>query len=159
MSAGVRALTVGTAVGCATVGGVFFAFSSFVMPAFARLAPAEGVAVMQAVNASAVRPVFMTALFGTGAGCVALTVTAMRRWGEDGSGQLLAGSLTYLVGALAVTAVRNVPLNEALAAVDVTASDAAARWQDFRAGWVPANHVRTVTSLVAAGLLAWAPGR
>ena len=41
MSDGAVAAALVTAVGCGLVGGVFFAFSGFVMPALARLAPAQ----------------------------------------------------------------------------------------------------------------------
>ena len=42
MEGALMVLAVVTAVGCGLVGGVFFAFSSFVMPALKRLPPAEG---------------------------------------------------------------------------------------------------------------------
>lgn len=38
-------------LGAALIGGVFFAFSSFIMKALARLPSAEGVAAMQSINA------------------------------------------------------------------------------------------------------------
>jgi uncharacterized membrane protein len=49
MSAPLVALTVAAAVGCGAVGGVFFAFSGFVMPALRRLPAAQGVAAMQSI--------------------------------------------------------------------------------------------------------------
>jgi uncharacterized membrane protein len=58
-------LTFVCALGCGLNGGVFFAFSAFVMPALARLPPPQGIAAMKSVNVFAVTPVFMTALFGT----------------------------------------------------------------------------------------------
>ena len=63
-------LIVCTAIACAAMGGVFFAFSSFVMRALARMPPAQGIAAMQSINIVAVTPVFMTALFGTAVACV-----------------------------------------------------------------------------------------
>ena len=39
-----------TLLGAAMIGGVFFAFSSFVMKALARLPSAEGIAAMQSIN-------------------------------------------------------------------------------------------------------------
>jgi uncharacterized membrane protein len=59
------AATLATALGCGLVAGVFFAFSTFVMPALKRLPPAHGIAAMQSINTVAVTPAFMTALFGT----------------------------------------------------------------------------------------------
>ena len=63
------------------VAGVFFAFSTFVMPALRRLPAAHGVAAMQSINVLAVTPVFMTALFGAGVGCLGLVVWAADRGG------------------------------------------------------------------------------
>jgi uncharacterized membrane protein len=74
VSTALRALTLAAAVGAGTTGGVFFGFPALVMPALARLSAAGGIAAMQSINTAAVRPTFMTALFGTGAACVPLTV-------------------------------------------------------------------------------------
>ena len=50
------ALTMVAALGCRLNAGVFFAFSSFVMKALARLQPAQGIAAMQSINQMAVTP-------------------------------------------------------------------------------------------------------
>ena len=50
------ALTVGTALGCGLIAGVFFAFSTFVMKALIRLPASQGIAVMQSINVVAVTP-------------------------------------------------------------------------------------------------------
>ena len=42
MSGALTALTVVTTLGCALVGGVFFAFSTFVMKGLGRLTPSQG---------------------------------------------------------------------------------------------------------------------
>src|SRR3712207_3417739 len=114
----VEALTVGAAVGSGTAAGVFLAFSRLVMPALSGLPAAEGIAAMQSINKIAVRPVFMTVLFGTAAGCVPVLIAGVRSWGEAAGALGTAGSALFLLGAVGVTAVRNVPLNDALAAVD-----------------------------------------
>ncbi len=44
-------LTLISALGCGLVGGIFFAFSTFVMKALTRLPPAQGIAAMQSINA------------------------------------------------------------------------------------------------------------
>ena len=76
------ALTVVAALGCGLNAGVFFAFSSFVMKALARLQPALGIAAMQSINLVAVTPAFMAALFGTAAACVALAMWALVDWDD-----------------------------------------------------------------------------
>ena len=142
-------LTAVCALGSATVGGVFFAFSTFVLPGLRRLPPAGGIAAMQQVNVTAVRPGLMSALFGTAALCLVLAIWAGASGEIRRNPALLIGALLYLVGAVGVTAAYNVPLNNALAALPATPAGAAG-WADFLRGWAVGNHVRTVTCLGAA---------
>jgi uncharacterized membrane protein len=67
-------LALASGLGCGLNAGVFFAFSSFVMKALARLPPAQGIAAMNSINVAVITPVFMTALFGTSAACLLLYV-------------------------------------------------------------------------------------
>lgn len=78
MSGTASVVTVAAAVGAGTVGGVFFAFSGFVMPALDRLSAAQATTAMQSTNVMAVRPPLMIALFGTAALAVAAPVLAWR---------------------------------------------------------------------------------
>src|SRR5688572_15570730 len=93
-------LTLVAALGCGLVGGVFFAFSSFVMKALGRLPAPQGIAAMQSINVVVINPLFMTALFGTAAACVAAVIVSVVRWQTPGAACLLGGSLLYLVGTI-----------------------------------------------------------
>ncbi|OWY61723.1 hypothetical protein B7486_62285 [cyanobacterium TDX16] len=145
-------LTVSGAVGAGLVGGVFFAFSTFVMGGLRRLTPKEGIRAMQAINEAALAPPFMILLFGTAALCLGLAVTGMVRWGEDGAALLVAGGLLYVV-VMAMTAAFHVPRNLALALVDPESTGAAAEWATYVRSWVAGNHVRTLAGTGAAALL------
>jgi len=144
------ALTLVSALGCGLVAGVFFAFSTFVMPALARLPPAQGIAAMQSINITVINPLFMGALFGTAAASVFLAVTALQSWQEPGAVYLLAGSLLYVLGTVGVTIGLNVPLNNALAAVVADSAEGAQLWRHYLAKWTAWNHVRTAAALAAA---------
>ena len=109
------ALALLAALGCGLIAGVFFAFSSFVMKALARLPAGEGIAAMQSINIVVLRSLFMAVFLGTAATCALLIVPATRMWNGPGAACLLAGSLLYLVGTVLVTMVFNVPRNDALA--------------------------------------------
>jgi uncharacterized membrane protein len=146
-------LTIATAVGSAAVGGVFFAFSTFVTAALRRLPPAQGLAAMQSINVTAPMPPLMLLMFGTALACVALIVAAVVSWGEPFAPWLLAGAVVYLLGEIAVTMAYNVPRNNELAALDPDAAEAAARWPSWIAEWTAGNHVRTVAGLAAAAAL------
>ena len=78
----------------------YFAFSSFVLPALSRLPAPQAISAMQSVNVTAVRPAFLSVLFGTGAVCLVLGVQAVRQWGERGALPVLLGSAAYLAEAM-----------------------------------------------------------
>ena len=149
----VIALTVAAAVGCGLNGGVFFAFSSFVMPGLGRLRPAEGTAAMQSINVTAVTPVFMTALFGTAALCVAVLVVGIAALDESYGGYLVAGGALYLAGTILLTMTYHVPRNNALAAADPETAEGARVWARYLREWTRMNHVRSAAALAAAALL------
>ena len=141
-----------TAIACAVVAGVFFAFSSFVMGALMRLPPAQGIAAFQSINIVVINPVFMTALFGTGVACAAWILYAVTQSHGAASACLIVASLSYLLGTIVVTVVCNVPLNDALAAMDPASGNAASLWLEYARRWTAWNHVRTISGIVAAAL-------
>ncbi len=146
------ALTLLSILGSATIGGVFFAFSTFVMRALRRLPAAQGMGAMQSINIAVINPIFLGVFMGTGAICLMLAVAS---WFGPHAGALartLAAAL-YLVGSVGVTMAFNVPLNNQLASLDLAAPDAEERWSRYVMAWTRWNHVRTVASVAAAGLL------
>jgi uncharacterized membrane protein len=153
MSELLYAATLVTALGCGLVARVFFTFSTFVMRALLELPGAQGMAAMQSINRSAINPFFMVALFGTALACLGLAVWAALSWDQPPSGWLATGSVLYLVGAIAVTIVCNVPLNDALATLDRGTSDTAGRWAGYASSWTVWYHVRGLSALGAAALL------
>lgn len=151
-----------TALGCGLIGGLFFAFSVAVMQALARLPAAGGMASMQSINSAILNPLFLAVFLGTAAGCALVMLTSLARWHSPGSVYLLVGGALYLVGSLLVTAVCNVPKNNALASVVPADPDSAGLWADYLARWTTWNHVRTVASLASLsslilGLCSWEP--
>ncbi|WP_251959094.1 hypothetical protein [Nostoc commune] len=66
------ALKVFSALGCGLMAGVFFAFSTFVMNALARLQPVQGIVAMQSINITVINPLFMAVFLGTAAACIFL---------------------------------------------------------------------------------------
>ncbi|MEH2329167.1 anthrone oxygenase family protein [Nostoc sp.] len=130
--------------------GVFFAFSTFVMNALARLQPKEGIIAMQFINITAINPLFMLALFGTAVACIFLAVSSVLKWHQPGAAYLLIGSLLYLIGTILVTIAFNVPLNDALAIAKPDSTEGANLWAKYLTNWTFWNHVRTIAALAAA---------
>jgi uncharacterized membrane protein len=138
------------ALGCGLIAGVFFAFSTFVMKALARLAAAEGIRAMQAINIVVVRSWFIAVFIGTAVMCALLLSYSLLHLDQPGAIFLLIGSPLYLLGCFMVTILFNVSRNEALAKVAPADSASAMLWCGYIAGWTAWNHVRTSAALVAA---------
>ena len=85
------------AVGSGLAGGVFFAFSTFVMGGLRRLPAAQGIAAMQSMNKLAPTPPFMIPFIGTALLCVGLGISTLFRLGDVDARWQLAGCALYLV--------------------------------------------------------------
>jgi uncharacterized membrane protein len=141
-----------SAIGCGLLAGLYFAFSTFIMTALGRIDQVHGISAMNAINTTIVQSLFMPLFIGTTLTSLALAVIAVFRWGETGSLAMLAGGVIYVVGMFHVTAVFNVPLNDALAAVDPSSTEAASLWARYLNDWTLWNHVRTISSTAACAL-------
>ncbi len=147
------ALAFSAALGSALMAGVFYAFSTFVMGALSRLPSTQGIAAMQSINIVVINPWFMAVFLGTAGLGVALATAGLLRGATPGGVECLAGSALYLGGVIAVTMWANVPLNDALARVDPTTTEAASLWTRYLHDWTFWNHVRAGAGLLAAA--AW----
>ena len=145
----ISSLTLLSALGCGLMAGVFFAFSSFVMNALARLPAAQGILAMQSINITVINSLFLTAFSGTAVTCLLLVLVSLTRWGQPGTALLLGGGLLYLLGTVLVTINFNVPLNDAIAAVRADSVEGAKLWANYLVTWTAWNHVRSVASLAA----------
>jgi len=135
--------TLGAALGSGLIAGVFFAFSSFVMPALGRILPPQGIAAMQAINIVVLNRWFLGVFVGTAAACLLLGVVAVLNWSAPGAGLRLTASMLYLVGCFFVTRAWNVPLNDGLAGVQPESAEGARVWLRYLVDWTLWNHVRT----------------
>jgi uncharacterized membrane protein len=90
-------------LGCGLIAGLFFAFSSFVINALARLEPPQAIATMQFINITVINPSFMVVFLGTAVACLFLTVSSLFKWDKPDATYLLIGSLLYLLGTFLVT--------------------------------------------------------
>jgi uncharacterized membrane protein len=135
-----------SALGCGLIAGAFFAFSSFVMGALGKLPAGQGIAAMQSINVVVINPIFLGVLFGTAALALFLGLGAIWQLGDPGAVWIVAAAGLYVIGTVVVTMVFNVPLNNALAAVDPASGAGAAVWADYLRTWTNWNHVRTLAA-------------
>ena len=113
-----------SAIGCGLLAGLYFSFSTFIMTALGRIGQTAGITAMNAINVSIVQSLFMPFFLGTTTASAALAAIALFRWGEPGAMAMVAAGVLYVLGMFIVTMIFNVPLNNALAAVDPASSEA-----------------------------------
>lgn len=145
-------LTIATALGSGLIGGVFFAFSNFIMKALARGPAAESVRAMNSINVTVLNGFFLAVFVGTALVGGVLVLISVVRW-QPGSALRIAGCLVYIVGTFGVTMWFNVPRNNALKAIQPEAVEAAAAWARYYSEWTMWNTVRTIAAVVATGVL------
>lgn len=141
-------------LGSALVGGVFFAFSSFVMTALARVPSAEGIAVMQSINVVVINRSFLGTFIGTAMLSVGVVVLVLVNRAHPSTTFFLGGAVLYFAGTFLVTIFANVPLNDQLATVSATDPDAVKLWMHYLDRWTMWNHVRTVAAISATLMFA-----
>jgi len=150
------ALMILVCTGAGIVGGVFFAFSAFVMRALSQLPASQGVAAMQRINVVVINPLFLGVFLGTALLAAACIVVSVLDWGTPRSILLLASGVLYLIGSFLVTLALNVPRNERLAALDPASPQAAEYWISYLREWSLWNHVRSAASIASAACCAGA---
>ena len=144
------------ALACAAMSGVYFTFSSFVMGSLQALPSDEGAAAMQSINREILRSAFMPVFFGSTLAALGLAAWGWASWGSPETPWLIAGGLLYVIGMFVWTALFNVPLNDALDAVDAKSLEGAKLWSDYLVTWTRHNSFRAAASMAAAMAFLWA---
>jgi uncharacterized membrane protein len=139
-------------LGAGLVTGLLFAFSNFVLQSLGDLPDDEGMYAMQRINERIINPLFLLLFLGTPVLCTAIAVSMLYTLGDSGALLKLAGAIFYMAGPFSITVLFNVPLNNRLAAADL--SDAGEVWPSYQAQWQRWNHRRTFLGAVAIVLLA-----
>jgi len=138
----------------AIVGGVFLAFSDFIMRSLANTGGVGGMKAMQVINREVFRWVFMALFLGLVP--VSLVIVGVNFSDPSGPASTLIAlaGLIYLIGCFGVTIVFNVPMNEALAKMKLTDDMTQDYWtQTYVPRWTFWNTVRMTACAVSAALL------
>ena len=151
METAITALLWFCVLGCALMGGVYFAFSAFIMTALKDSGMA-GVTAMNAVNRVILKSLFMPLFLGTTLASGALAVIGLLRFDDPRALWMISGGVLYVAGMFGVTMLFNVPLNNALMNVTAESRTGMAIWNDYLRRWTRWNHVRTLACLGAAAL-------
>ena len=138
--------------------GLFYSFSTIVMPGLDVGGAASAIHAMQGMNTIVRNPIFAAVFFG------ALVLPLLAALGARSAGHRGAARLAFLAAlihaaaVIGVTLQVNVPLNETLATVAANDPNASNFWKDFAVPWTMWNHVRTGGAIAAflCLLAAWA---
>jgi uncharacterized membrane protein len=134
--------------------GVYFAWSSMVMPGLRRLQPGEAIRAMQSIDVALMNAWFLTAFVGSAVLSGISVVYSFARWGEEEAIYLLIAGLLLIFGSVVLTGGYHIPRNKALHLVDPDGPEAKERWERYAAEWTSWNHIRAVASLASAILFA-----
>ena len=128
--------------------GFFYAWVCSTMWGLDATDPRTAIAAMQAMNASVRTAVFFPAFFMTPIILGATAIFAAQEAKRKSAVLFGLAAILYFGGAFLVTAMVNVPMNEALAKVSIPDDINAARsiWQDYSATWQVWNLLRTMVS-------------
>ncbi|AUD01072.1 anthrone oxygenase family protein [Spirosoma pollinicola] len=150
-----------TILACATLttalmAGLFYAYSCSVNPGLNRLPDTAYLMAMQSINKAIQNPVFFVSFLGTP---ILLLYSTWLHYGSPVTARfwlLVGATLVYLIGALGVTVLGNIPLNNGLDAFSIqTASleEIAAQRQKFEGPWGSWHLIRTIASISTLILL------
>jgi len=143
-----------TILAYALVGGVFLAFSDFIMRSLAHTGGVGGVDAMQVINREVFRWVFMALFIGMAPLSLLIAGYGAVHVGNGPGTLMLIAGLVYFIGCFLVTVCFNVPMNEALAGMDVSDPATQDYWTStYLPRWTFWNTIRTVACAVSAALL------
>ncbi|GAA4764289.1 DUF1772 domain-containing protein [Streptomyces sanyensis] len=152
-----RVFLIAALLAMGAIAGFFYAYEVSVTTGLAEVDDATYVTAMQAINSVIRNAPFAMSFFGAIVLTAVALVLAWRAAGRrSATFWLIAAALaTYLLGGFGVTFALNVPLNEELAGVSLTAhQDLSGIRADYESQWNRWNTLRTVASLAAFALLA-----
>jgi uncharacterized membrane protein len=138
------------------IAGVFFCWSVSVTKGLAPLPDKEYIDVFQSLNREIQNPLFFICFFGA---AILLPVSTWQHYEQPLPLRfwlLLAASVIYLVGVIAVTVVGNIPMNESLDTFNTasaTMPEMATCRINFEKSWNQLNNIRTVASVIAFVLI------
>ena len=136
----------------AIVGGVFSAFSEFIMSALLKAKPESGIEAMQHINRDVIRTQFVAGILSIAVFSALFTLYSIAVFEGAALVTLILASAVYLPSVFFMTMIGNVPMNNRLDALDHTRAEAHAYWLEYGRKWTRLNHYRSLGSVLTAGL-------
>lgn len=134
----------------AVIGGVFSAFSEFIMAGLLRARPSAGIQAMQEINKTVIRTQFVAGIMLIPVLSVAVAVYGANHLEGAARIALIAAPAIYIPSVFLMTMIGNVPMNNRLESLDPESAEAAAYWQVYGRRWTRLNHFRSLGSILTA---------
>ena len=130
--------------------GFFYAWQVSVIPGTKKVIDMTFLESMQSINRAILNPAFFLVFFGC---LILLAISTVQQFNTGTTFWLMLGAtLTYLIGTFGVTVLGNVPLNDALDAMDLTKlteQKAIDFRQFYEQKWNRFHLIRTVFSVLS----------
>lgn len=131
--------------------GFFFAWSVSVIPGTQHISDTSYLQTMQSINRAILNPIFFLVFFGSMvflsvASVYQFSVSALAFW------LMLASSIFYLFGTIAVTGMGNVPLNDRLDVLTLSSlkeADLSAFRTYYESRWNKLHSIRTAFAILS----------
>lgn len=134
----------------AIVGGIFWAFSDFIMKALLRADSASGIEVMQQINKTVLGTQFVAGILLIPAFALGLAVYAFGTMTGLPLLMVVLAAPVFMASVFIVTLAGNVPMNNRLGRLEPTSREGADYWEQYGIRWTRLNHIRAIGSLVTA---------
>ena len=134
----------------AVIGGVFSAFSEFIMAALLRTAPEGAIEAMQHINRTVIKTQFVAGILLIALFSVAFAVFAVLAFKGIARSALILAPFVYIPSVFLMTIAGNVPMNNKLERLVHTTTEAKSYWQVYGRVWTRLNHVRSIGSVLTA---------
>jgi uncharacterized membrane protein len=135
------------------IGGVYFAFSFFVMQSLNKVSHSEAIRTMNSINSVILKSPFMFLFFLSS--FIAFIIFLENLILNELTSNAGFASLIFLLGMFICTATKNVPLNNKLADFDFNDSNCnpETEWNYYYKNWIKWNHIRTTSCFLSVVLL------
>lgn len=154
MSTGLFVMLQGVLLAYAVMAGVFLAFSDFIMRALVGTGRAGGIEAMQMINREVYRWMFMTMFLGLIPISLGIVIFGVKLLPMPAGGLVAGAGVTYLLGCFAITALMNVPMNNALSDMAYDSDETQAYWETtYVPRWSFWNSVRAIACVLSAVLM------
>lgn len=136
----------------AVIGGVFSAFSEFIMAALMQTRPSGAIEAMQRINVTVIKTQFVAGILSIAFFSVLFTAYSVMVFEGAALVTICLATLVYLPSVFFMTMFGNVPMNKKLEQLDHTSAEAETYWAVYTRTWTRLNHARSIGSILTAGL-------